>query len=361
MSKTRISYSGADTFKECPQKFWNQKTHKMRSESSAFGFGSAFESGVEVLLEGGKLEDAIAVFQEEWHTKPENRWEGQKQLFDSEDVFFYQSDFDSYLFGDEEQKLLSEWYQEIYGKTPQVDVVEWAEKLWKDVADGNAIDKKDTRFMHRTGWLCHNLRGPLMIAAFQRDILPQIEEVIDMQKEILVENDEGDEVTGYIDFIVKLKNVTGKVIMDLKSAGKFYEEHDVLASDQLGIYALSEGIRKIGYWVVLKKIQYEVKCDKCGHIRDNGRLKNCAVDKCKGKYTIRTPYCGTQILTRDLTDEFLESIKRDYSEVLMAIKNKLVWKNKKSCFNFGTRCEFYDHCWKNVPLDELATVKKKGE
>lgn len=361
MSKTRISYSSADTFKECPQKFWNQKTHKMRAESSAFGFGSAFESGVEVLLKGGTLKEAQETFLEQWHTKPENRWEGQKQLFDSEDMFFYQSDYDKFLIGDEEQKTITEWYAEVYGSLPKLDPVTWAEKLMDDIKNNVPIDKKDTRFVHRVFWLCHSLRGPLMIEAFQKDILPQIEEIVSMQKEISVENDEGDIVTGYIDFIVKLKGVDGLVIMDLKSAGKLYEEHDIVASDQLGIYALSEGIRKIGYWVVLKKIKYDVKCDKCGHLRDNGRLKNCAKDKCKGKYTVRSPFAGTQVLTRDLTDEFLESIQRDYSEVLMAVKNEVIWKNKKSCFNYGTRCEFYDHCWNNVPLDDLSTVKRKGE
>lgn len=347
-----------DTFKECPQKYWNQRTHKMRSDSSAFGFGAAFESGVEALLNGEPIDTAIDIFEEQWHTRPANRWEGEKQIYDSEDVFYYQSDFDKHLIDDEDRKTVDEWYQEIYKKTPAVDTVEHVEALLEAIGDKQTITKQDTKFMHRVQWLCCLKRGPLMIEAFKREILPNIEEIVGSQVPIDITNDDEDQVTGYIDFIARIKGIKGEIIMDLKSAGKLYEDHDLDTSDQLGIYALAKGIKNIGYWVVLKKISYNVSCGTCGHNRENSRLKNC--EKCpKGKYTVRKPYTGTQVLVKEISDAFLENIQRDYSEVLMAIKNKLAWKNKKSCFNYGTRCEFYDHCWKGVKLDDLATVKKK--
>lgn len=358
MMKTKISYSAVDAFKECPQKYWNQRTHKIRSDSSAFGFGAAFESGVDRIIDGGTLEEAVNTFEVQWHTRPANRWEGEKQIFDSEEIFFYQSDFDKYLVDSEEdRKQIDKWYSEIFKKQPKEDTVLLAETILERFGSGS-LSKEETKFVHRVMWLCCKRRGPVMLAAFQKEILPQIEEVLGAQVPIDITNDDDDQVTGFIDFIAKLKGIKGPIIMDLKSAGKLYEEHDLDTSDQLGIYALAEGIRNIGYWVVLKKMSYEVTCDKCGHLRENYRKQNC--EKCeKGKYSKRKPYTATQVLTKQISDEFLESIQRDYSEVLMAIKNKVAWKNKKSCFNYGTKCEFYDHCWKNIPLDKLATVKKR--
>ena len=358
MSKTKISYSSVSTFKECPQKYWNQKTHQMKAQSSAFGFGSAFESGAEHMLKGGTYEEAVKIFETEWHTRPENRWEGAKQLFDSEDVFFYQSDYDKYLI-EEDMRQIEDWYSELYGKNPTQEIFTIIDNLF-ELMDAKKLTKVDTRFIHRVMWLCCNKRGPVMLKAFEREILPEIEEVIGSQIPIDVTNDENDQVTGYIDFIVRIKGIKGKVIMDLKSAGRPYEEHDLDTSDQLGIYAVAENINNIGYWVVLKKMSYNVFCGKCGHKRENSKLKNCA--SCKdGKYSKREPYTGAQIMIKTLSEDFIEHIKSDYSEVLLAIKNEVVWKNNKSCFNYGTKCEFYDHCWKNVPLDKMTNLKKKGE
>lgn len=355
--KIRISYSKADLYKECPQKYWHRQTHEMRLQASPFAFGSAFESGVTVLLEGGSLDEACSKFEEEWHTRPANRFEEARVIFDNPDMFFYQSDYEPDILSDEDMKRIDEWFKKLLPKVKD-DSLKYAESILSKIKANEPISDADRQFTHRVLWLCCFRRGPLMIEAFERDLLPLIEEVVYSQKNIEIESEEGDQVSGIIDFIFKIKGIKGKVIIDLKSAGRFYEEHALDSSDQLGIYAAAEGIENIGYMVVLKKVSFDVRCNKCKHLRENNRLKNC--EKCDGgKYTVKSPKIATQLMTKTIEQFRLNDVQHDYSEIITAIKNNISWKNPHSCSNYGTQCEFYDVCWKGKSLDDLPHLKRK--
>lgn len=360
MSKTtRISYSGVDTFKECPKKYWCQRTHKLALQPSAFAFGSAFESGAdEMLLNGAGLADAYEVACKEWHTRPANKWEGETQIFDNPKIFYYQSDFDANLLDKDDVKQCQEWGKEIFEQ--EVEAVEIAINTLKKMKSGADISDDERKLTHRILWLCCKNRMYYMLKAFQEELVPEIEEVIAAQHEINLENEEGDKVTGFVDYKVRLKSVEGITILDLKSAGRPYEEHRLNTSDQLGIYAVAEKADNIAYGVVLKKIQYHVTCNKCGGERQNYRKSKC--EHCDtGRYTEREPYSGTQLMVKSMTEHHKESVTDDFSEILVAIKNGVSWKNSHSCENYGTRCEFYDHCWGGKSLDELDSVEKKEE
>jgi len=356
----RYSYSATDTFMQCPEKYWKGKTHKMRLQASAFAFGSAFEAGVDLLMEGKTLTEAFRRFKDEWTVRPANDWEEEKEVFDSPDMFYYQSDFDPKLLTHWDERLCDEWAKDIVGKSagPAVDITKTAMELMKD---NKPIDENVRQLAHRVLWMCCRRRGFYMLQAFERDILPTVKKVIAMQKKTEVSNEEDDVVSGRIDYIVELKNISGTSIMDLKSAGKFYDQHKLDTSYQLGIYSFAEDIDNVGYWVVLKKMNYKTYCDTCGRERENNRKKNCEDDKnCKGKYTVNKPYADTQTLTKKMDEFTTDTIMEDYSEIGTAIKNKVRWKNPNSCFNYGTRCEFYESCWKGKPLDELEHLEKRA-
>lgn len=356
----RVSYSGLDKFKECPQKYWNNKTHEMRNQSSAFGFGSAFEAGVNRLFQGATFPQAYKEFKEQWTVRPANKWEGAKEIYDSETIFYYQSDYDSELLTALDLKMIKLWYQEIFNKESKGDELVIAEEVLQKMKDGGVISKEERQFTHRVLWMCCRRRGYHMLKAFEQEILPTVEEVVEMQKEIEMTSPEGDKITGFIDYIVRLVGDKRLTIMDLKSAGREYEDHAIESSDQLASYALAEDIPRVGYWIVLKKMSYKVNCDKCNHLRENGRLKNC--EKCKGgKYTIRKAKGSTQTLFREVKEHRLDSVASDYSSIITAIDKGISWKNPHSCMNYGTKCEFYDSCWGGKKLDDLEHLKKKGE
>lgn len=356
MSKSiSISYSKVVTFKACPQKYYLAEEYPEDISSSALPFGKAVESGVDVLIEKGTLEKAKEVFLAYWKESPPSKWGPAKTVFDSEDVFYYSSDFDKNLIGLPQETLIEDWKKELG------IVGDWEELIGKfhgQVSNNAYIDPKQRKFAHRVHWLCCKLRGEIMLEAFQEQLLPEITQVVSNQKVIQIANDEGDKVRGYIDYILKLKGYSEPIVVDLKTAGKFYTNHDLDTSDQLGIYAAAEKIGYIAYMVILKNIKHEKHCDKCNHLRENSRKSNC--EKCEGgKYTKIVSSAATQILVRKLRDNEHADVIADFSDVATSIKNGVNWKNPASCFNFNKRCAYYDFCYGTKSLDDLPGIRKK--
>ena len=353
-----ISYSKVSTFKTCPQKYYLNSTYPIEISNSALPFGKAVETGVDVVIEGGKLEDAKLKFQECWKRLPASRWEGPKDVFDSETIFYYGTDYDTQLIQDDDVTQVEAWQKELLPETKlkwqdQMDMFSGALK------DGTTIEGAERKFANRVMWLCCLRRGGLMIEAFVRDLLPKIEEVVSAQKSISIKNDEGDKVDGFIDYIMKLKGYDEPIVVDLKTAGKFYTGHDLNTSDQLGIYAAAEKINYIGYMVLSKTIKHDKSCDKCGHARENSRKTNC--ERCdEGKYTKVDSRADTQLLVRKLRDGEAQEVMDDFSDVLLAVKNGVNWKNPGSCFDYNKKCEYYDFCWAGKKAEDLPGVKKKS-
>lgn len=364
----RISYSALNTYKSCPEKYHNQKMFRPPLNSSALPFGSAVESGVDALLKGAPLAQALGVFKDEWTTRPSNKWQAEQPVFDSTDIFYYASDFDKHLLTKTDVKLMYSWIREIYEVKEGPGWDDIVKDVQERIKEDKPVDPKDRKFYHRVLWLCSRRRGMLLVKAFRDDLLPQISELIHIQKGFTIENEEEDKVNGYIDYIVKLKGKKEPVILDLKTSGKLYDTHSIVSSDQLRIYAAAMKINTIGYMVLFKKISWDIAatCVSCGHQRENARLKNCAkcYDKKKnpeGKYLneVKTPKVTTQLLTRELTNDEVTDVLNDCSEIITAIQNNIKWKNPDSCFNFNAKCEFYDVCWNNKTMEELKQEHKK--
>lgn len=353
----RLSYSKVSMYKDSPHHYWCSLTHEPIMQPSAFAFGSAFEEGVTALLDGHDLEDAIQIFETQWHTRPANKWEDERQIYDSPTIFYYQSDYEKDILDEEDLNTIDGWFKELI-KDVGADSLAYAESLFDRIKRNESLSDNERQFMNRVFWLSCLRRGPLMLKAFQEQLMPDIEEVIAMQKPIALETEDGNVITGYIDYIVKLKGRKEPVIMDLKSAGRPYDTHQLISSDQLGIYALSENLTTVGYWVVLKKVSFDVACDKCGHIRTNGRKVKC--EECdEGRYTVKSPKMGTQTLIHELTAKRLEIIAKDYSEVMVAVANGLDWRNPKACVMYNTKCDFYEHCINGKDLDDIPTLRRR--
>lgn len=365
MSKktTRISYSAVNDFKQCPSKMYLKKQYKPITQTSAFGFGAAIETAIECLLKGDSLEYAYGVFKDQWKVRPKNKWEKAKPIFDNDEISYYNSDFDKNLITDISIEIFDMWAKEVMGREEK-DYFKFVSDVQDKLKKEQPVGQKEQRLYNRIMWYCCRKRGPLMIKAFYDELLPIVEDVIACQKPVKILSADGDVLTGYIDFILKIKDIEEPVLIDLKTSGKNYEDHDLDASDQLRIYAAAEQIHNIGYMVLGKSIQHDKICDSCGHVRDNGRLTNCAEcydKKAKkgGKYTIVRSSGKSQFLYKTITEDEMEETMDDFSEVLIAIKNGIRWKNPNSCFNYGTKCEYYDHCWKGKKLSEIEHLKKK--
>lgn len=358
--KTYISYSKVNTFKACPQKYYLTKAYPPDMNASALPFGKAVESGVDVLLDGGSMEEAFKVFETEWHTASATRWSGPQPVWDNLEIFYYANDYDDKLIKEEDEAKVEDWFASLESKYKKKTWKEQMDKFMAQIKENSNIVDEERKFAHRVLWLCCLNRGRLMLEAFERDLLPHVEKVVAKQKDIKIDNEDGDKLVGIIDYIFKLTDFDEDVLIDLKTAGKHYSNHDLNTSDQLASYAAAEKINKIGYMILLKMIKHSKSCNKCGNEPSSNRKKNC--EKCKdGKYTKISSRAETQFITRNLREGEGEEILEDFSDVLVAIKNEVNWKNPASCHNFGRKCEYYDFCWKGKDLDEIPGIKKKGK
>jgi hypothetical protein len=357
-----ISYSGASKYKQCPRKYFLSKRWQDKRVSSAFPFGKAVEKGVDVLMDGGNLADAQQAFAANWELEHIKGTE-YRQIFDNLDIQFYVSDFDKSLFTTEaDYKKLDDWAAELV--SPDKRWLEAFEEVSESFKSPKGISDSELAFYNRVIWECCRIRGNAMIEAFQLEILPKLDltkkEHFAKQAEISMAGDKGDKISGYIDYIVYHKD-HGWLILDLKTASYPYDRHAIETSEQLRTYVASIGDKigsnRAGYAILLKKIKIDKSCNECGASRE-GMAKNCKACG-RGQYTASKLRGETQLIFKEYSEEEIQDIMEDYTNVVAAVKNEVDFKNPTACTAFGRQCEFYEHCWGKKKLEELAHLEDK--
>lgn len=367
----RISYSAARRYKECPEKHSLSSRYENRLISSAFPFGKAVEAGVETMLKGGSLKEGQDAFVEKWNLEDIPKSD-PRPVFDNLAIEYYKSDFDDALLGIEEEKEIESWIEELF--PDDKSDMHWSERFDR-VAKQMSIDEsevplEDLQLYNRVVWLCCLIRGKIMLKSFHDKLLPKISLTKlgngpALQIKVSIKGDDGDEVLGYVDGIIKHVDFEEPIIVDFKTASAEYYDHALVTSEQLRTYvaALAGDVdtRRAGYIVLIKKIKIEKSCDKCGHKRESGSAKNCKKEDCKGKYSVPSFDSDVQFISREYKDSELEDVLDDYANVASAIKHGVKFKNPNSCTAFGKKCEFYQVCWGGKKPQHLEHLKEKKD
>lgn len=367
MSKPlKISYSAASRYKSCPTKYFLNKRYETRLIGSALPFGKAVEAGVEKLLLGKSLEEACETFAQRWEVEDERG--KPRPVFDNLAIEYYASDFDANILDDVAKAQIQEWSDELI--PGELHWQENFDRINDQVkADESKLSTQELLYNNRVIWLCCLIRGQVMIQAFNDKLLPKIT-LIEYkgkpaaQLESNIQGEDGDSVVGFIDFVIKHKDYKEPIILDLKTGAYPYEMHQLVTSEQLRTYVAAKGAdlntRRAGYAVLIKKIKIDKSCNVCGSKRDGGGAKNCRSTKdCKGQYLVPSFEGDVQFITREFDDPMLEDVLSDYSNLTVAIKNEVNFKNTKSCNEYGRKCEFYDVCWGGAKPEELEHLKDK--
>lgn len=184
----------------------------------------------------------------------------------------------------------------------------------EDCATIDAIEDKVMRD-HKANWKSLYYKGMKLIELYNNKILPHILEVISIQKEISIKNESDDEITGIIDLVAKIKLDTGEVViavLDNKSTSSPYTKNSYMTKHQTALYTFAEGIDYAGFLTLNKKeFKHQIIVGKVPH---------------------------------ELQDQVIE----EFVGVLDNIKAEKFDKiDKKNCFSFGQRCDFYNLCWNN--------------
>ncbi len=94
------------------------------------------------------------------------------------------------------------------------------------------VENKEEGVDRTWAWMRH--KGLTILEAYAEQVLPQLEEVYEVQSKVDLKNEVGDSFVGVVDLIAK---INGKIwIIDNKSASVKYKEDSVRTSAQLSTY-----------------------------------------------------------------------------------------------------------------------------
>lgn len=125
-----------------------------------------------------------------------------------------------------------------------------------EITESLEIENKEEGIDRTWSWM--KLKGHLVLEAYAEQIVPQIQEVLQVQSKVRLTNIDSDVFTGIIDLVARYKD--GKVyVFDNKTAGAKYKADSVITSGQLSTYyeARREDyeLSGAGYIVIQKKLR----------------------------------------------------------------------------------------------------------
>jgi hypothetical protein len=367
----RLSNSSISTLSSCGQKFKYSYIDKLTSiwKGSALFFGSAMDASLNyMLLNKDKecLEDSKALFVQEW-TSQKERSGKVTRLEQHEFMQYSDSDMDIELLVTEDLASLSE----LFGADWQnrFDGLKNKKKAGNEFETWNVDDRK---FWNHVHWFSMLRKGFIMLETYYNYVLPEIEEVLDVQKHVELKADDKDSIQGYVDFVVRMKD--GRVaVMDNKTSSIDYAEDSATFSPQLVLYKfllnqspeVKYEVTHTGYVVLSKKMEKNKtkECLSCGYVPEmGGTHKTCnnTVNgkRCGGEWKITlAPKCNYQIIISEPSQKFEEDLLTNINIQNMIIANGLYTRNFGSCMAYGRPCPYKTLCYENKLTDDL--VKKE--
>lgn len=329
----KLSHSKAQKYLECPKRYDYHYNKGIREKllGSPLFFGTAFDEAVEVLLltkkakltekEKEKLEKgAMSVFKDKLSlVRYNSEWVKPKE---SSLVSYSKADFDVGVLKEEDFKEIG------HGKDFCQEHFNWYH-FHKGTSE---VTEDDLKLLNTITWYCLYRKGEMLLEAYLEQIIPQIKEVISIQRKVSLPNDEGDEIIGYIDIELIFEDEPETIYtVDNKTSSKPYKPIDLDESDQLHTYAEFNGHTSIAYIVAEKNIRK------------------------------REPRARVNILKGKASENHTEKVFDTYQDVLYGIRSgKFEAKPKDGkCFFFGKPCVYFDLCKKGKFNDKILYKKEE--
>ena len=362
-----FSYSQINRWKECGRKYTLSRQFKSLTEGSALPFGKAIDEATGYMLEHRDdptaLAESLALFVNFWENgTPDSYNPEPKEVYGSLEYAYYKSDYDHRCVDALESSVteLEELRKELMPESKDIDD---AHKTCLGLMDSEKFTEDHQQFYNYTSWYSLLYKGKLMLTAFFEQIIPLVEEVYSVQEEIILDSEDGNAKRGFLDCVLKLKGWDKPIVIDIKTAGRAYVQHQLKTSDQLIGYlaAVEEDYDTdlVGYIVLLKQPTASYTCDKCGAKKPKGsRKRNC--EECDGgKYNKVLLAGATQLMVTSIDTSIIdESIESDL-EVMKAINHEIFPKNPSACMNYNRKCDYYDICWSGKDGDDIAHLESK--
>lgn len=203
-------------------------------------FGSAMDSGLNVLLLEKDLRKAKDTFLTAWTT----------QSVDGQDIDLRKCEYIKYSRADLDEAL---------------------------------VDNYD----NNPNWSSLKNKGLLILDQYNEQIIPNIEEVYLVQKKIEIKNDQDDSFIGFIDFVAKWRPTGKTIVFDNKTSSVKYDPNAARDSEQLATYyeALKDDLKidGVGY-IVIQKVIRKKKLPKVQIDVQFGEISEELIEKTYQKY-----------------------------------------------------------------------------
>lgn len=366
----RLSHSAATRYSECPKSYFYHYQQRLRQDvqSSALLFGTAVDRASEHYALTKDFAATIEVFNTSWQNQTINGKDEDLRFLLN---FTYSNrDLDTDLLKPEDWKIL----QESIATDKNIIEEILKEVVYNKSSVGYAnLEDGDKALFNYANWLCLKRKGYLMLKEFKRVFDAEVTEVLGTQVKVDLINENGDSVIGFIDLIVRMKGFNKPVVLDVKTAGREYEDDAVSKSPQLSLYVYAvsekyENTRTCGFLVLNKNIQKNKhkKCADCGKDGTGQRHKTCDATldtgRCGGEW-IETiyPRANSQLIIQEVQEILVGRVIENFDEISKAIKAEVFPRSWGSCvkFNGAVICSFHSLCHQNSM--EGLTVKKEEQ
>jgi len=306
--------------------------------SSALLFGTAIDKACEDYMKERTPLRAREIFKKNWKEQEHN---GKLiELHNCTEIEYRDADFDAEL-------LLQSDNESIIKDTVYTNVS-------SIIKEG-----KDRERIAYANWISLYRKGILMVNKFIEWVDQNISEVLGCQIPIELEDEKGNKVTGLADFVIKVKGYDKPILVDLKTAARYYERGSVKESEQLSLYFffLKEkfypDMERAAYLVLSKQIKKNrIKiCKQCGHDASGTNFKSCNntsnKKRCNGDFNITTtPESTIQYIHDEIPEEMISKTIETFNINVEKIQSG----NFEPCFdnclryNGKIKCAFYEYC-----------------
>lgn len=376
----KLSHSQIASYSSCGKKYEFRYVKRIRSNvgHGALFFGSAIDAGLNHLLKTKDLAGAKDMFIKSFTAQNIN--DEYTLLPRAENLVYSKKDFDHELLVEHDEQMFAATQKE-YNLHIGLSVKQTVDLL-KDLKSESGLNKmtsEEKKLLNYGHWLCLKRKGLLMLEAYYKKVMPEILEVLAVQKSFSIKNSDGDTIMGFGDLIAKMRD--GKTyVLDNKTSTRPYESDSAGKSQQLILYKHAFKEYKpdgVGFIVMYKQIKKnKVKiCGVCGHDGSEGRHQTCPVEvdgevvgkkpkknRCGGQWkeTI-SPECDIDIILNEVSDYATKLVLETAKKTNEGIKAGVFVPNLASCGTYGGDfvCEFYKLCWEGKKDDVVELGAKK--
>lgn len=347
-----LSYSAVNKFTSCAKSYEFHYKDKIRPQykGSSLYFGSAMDLALNFMLLNMTAPNLVELSYQEflkaWTDYPERDGSTIKlKTFDK--VLYSKSDFDGDILEKKDWVEIFAMHKEPNAKYESIKG-KLSEKHFSELPEDDKV------FWITINWLSLKNKAKHMLEAYYKEILPQISEVVAVQKPIELVDEAGNKISGYVDLICKLKNGI-EVVADNKTSSVDYEDDAVSTSSQLAQYkailnaAYGHKIQHGCYFVLNKKIKYHKVCEECGY-ESTGSHKTCNNvvngERCGGEWS-KKPFAEAHTFIEPIPDTVTDMVLENFDVAVKAIDAGLFTRNFNQCNGKFGKCEYIDFCFKN--------------